>query len=258
MCGDKGYGHRVSATLAGIGARLRARLHDETGQALVWGIIVVLFVAAPLTVLALGDSDLGVVRSQAQTAADAATLAAVGTAQPAESVSVQSYTSTCVPPHTGTNTTSSPVCSWSGSTTATVFGSLPSLFRTVENMPGWASRAGCTAMAGQVPSMPWAGRACVSATKASSVSWQYPNQDGLPYDNAACAAADQYLAANLPGTPYVVTNFTTTPGTGEARMVLRVEAPPNAGFFSLANHGKPVWVTVVSAARPTIQTPTQS
>ena len=253
---EKGLGARIVARLTILGACLRARLRDETGQALVWGIIVVLFVAAPLAVLALGDSELGVVRSQAQTAADAATLAAVDTAQPAESVSVQYDTSTCVPPNTGNNNTSTPQCSWSGPTNTTVSGSLQSLFGASGAMPGWASLAGCTAMAGHVPSMPWAGRACVSATKTSSVSWQYQNQDGLPYDNTAYAAAQQYLAANLSGVQYMVTSFTTTPGTGEARMVVRVEAPPNAGFSSLTNHGQPVWVTVVAAARPTFQTAT--
>ena len=245
------------AVMRRLAGRLRGRLQDESGQVLVWGLLFLVAVGIPLVVLAVGASELGVVRAEAQTAADAAALDAARMAHPQGALDVTYATSTCRLSYPGDGQSPVQACSWSPQQTTQVSGGMASMYggSGYAGMPEWASMAGCNAMAGRVLSMPWAGRVCIAAKAApgTTTTWQYPDQGGLPYSYDAAAMAQQYVPPNLPaGTKWAIVAFSTTQGSGKARVVLRVQAPANTGFSALVNHGQPVWVTVAGAAQPSL------
>ena len=244
---------------AGLRGRWRARLRDERGQALIWGLLLMIGAIIPVFVLGLGVSGVVLTRARAQSAADAAALVAASTARPQVTLSVRVDQSTCKAgsPGAAGSPPPKPKCSWSPQQTVQVSGGPGALFAVAnDGLPGWASQAGCDAMASPAPTMPWAGLACISETTASGGTvWRYPDQGSLPYSNNAEAAAENVVPLNLPaGTPWGVVAFSTTQGSGRARIVLRVQAPVSAAFVAAINGGKPEWVTAVGAATPTLQT----
>lgn len=238
--------------------RLRVRLRDERGQALIWGLLLMVGAILPVFVLGLGVSGVVLTRARAQAAADAAALVAASTARPQVTLNVVVDQSTCKagPPGPAGSPPPPPKCSWSPQQTVQVSGGLGSLFVVAaDGLPGWASQAGCDAMSTPAPVMPWAGLVCVSEKAApGGTVWRYPDQGSLPYSNNAEAAAENVVPLNLPaGTPWGVVAFSTTQGSGRARIVLRARAPVSAAFVAAINGGKPEWVTAVGAATPTLQ-----
>lgn len=222
--------------------------HKKTaGQVAPIAAIFIAAVCVPLLVGTIGLAELAVVRAQAQTAADAAVLAAAQTARPVQTLAVTKYSLTLIPAYAPPYYSSLPEIQRSPDSTVMVSGRLGSLFSDA-GLPGWAAQAGCTTLT--PPDPPATSTVCVSWRATQSPSWTYPDQGSMPYSNTAAISAGQALTANLAGEPYVETAFTTTQGTGLAEIALRVEMPTNTAFFMLFHHNEPVWVNVTASSQP--------